>query len=78
MLMRNAQLVRIAWVLSIGSLVSILCWLLLPSDTPWRDVLIPAIGWIVVFLLAWRLRLHHEQLWWWPFHPPGDRDDDER
>jgi len=77
-LMRSTQLVRIAWVLAIGSLASILCWLLFPADMPWRDGLSIAVGWIVVFLLAWRMRLHHEQFWWWPFHPPGAGDDDER
>lgn len=74
--MRSSRLVQIGCVIAIGSIAGLLCHRLLPSEmqSAWRDGLSIAVAWLVVLVLAWPFRLGHEDVWWWPFAPPGSKD----
>jgi hypothetical protein len=78
-LVRSRWFWRLAGVLVAGCLASGVAYMLLPSSWSgaWRGTLSAVFGWLVVFLLAWRLGLGHEDVWWWPFAPPRSHDDSE-
>jgi Flp pilus assembly protein TadB len=77
---RSSRFRSVGVALAAGCLAAVLAYLVLPSalSSAWRGVVSVALGWLVVFLLAWRLRLGHADLWWWPFAVPrADRHDKE-
>ncbi len=76
--MRGSRRLRIASIFVIGCMAAVLCYLLVPSlSSAWRGALSIVTGWGIVFFLAWRSKLGHEDLWWWPFAPPRPKDDGE-